>query len=209
MRTRGRNAGTQDRRNGTAPGGAGLHLLCCGRGGRALVGVLRCAGRRRWRSRNRCRFPNRRLASSRSAILSCLLQSRCPRNRCAPRRAPSARRPHGRATRRGRRNRPNPTCRPTRGSPPEDPAKPPTTLQTTPTQQEGEQERRIRARLSQAASSLNRINYQALNTDGRMQYDTTKRLINQAEEAVRAKNLVFASSVADKAAALAAELSGR
>lgn len=95
------------------------------------------------------------------------------------------------------------------GKPAEDPARPPTTLQTTPTQQEGEQERRIRVRLSQAASSLNRINYQALNTDGRMQYDTTKRLINQAEEAVRAKNLVFASSVADKAAALAAELSGR
>jgi hypothetical protein len=36
-----------------------------------------------------------------------------------------------------------------------------------------------------------------------------KRLINQAEEAVRAKNLVFASNLADKAAALAAELSGR
>ena len=67
------------------------------------------------------------------------------------------------------------------GKPAEDPAKPPTTLQTTPTQQEGEQERRIRVRLSQAANSLNRINYQALNTDGRMQYDTTKRLINQPE----------------------------
>ena len=63
------------------------------------------------------------------------------------------------------------------GKPAEDP-KPPTTLQTTPTQQEGEQERRIRVRLTQAGTSLNRINYQALNTDGRMH--TTREAPHQS-----------------------------
>jgi hypothetical protein len=86
---------------------------------------------------------------------------------------------------------------------------PTTTLQTTPAQQEGELERRIRMVLLQAGHGLNRVNYQALNADGRTQYDTAKRFISQAEEAVRAKNLVFASNLAEKAAALASQLSGR
>ena len=63
--------------------------------------------------------------------------------------------------------------------------------------------------LLQAGHGLNRVNYQALNADGRTQYDTAKRFISQAEEAVRAKNLVFASNLAEKAAALASQLSGR
>lgn len=102
-------------------------------------------------------------------------------------------------------------------TPPETPAvadespkpNPPTTLQTTPAAQEGEVERGIRATLSRASASLNRVDYRALNTDARTQYDTAKRFIEQADEAVRAKNLVFAKSVADKAAALAAQLAGR
>jgi hypothetical protein len=86
---------------------------------------------------------------------------------------------------------------------------PVTTLQTKPAQQEGELERRIRTLLLQAGSGLNRINYQALNSDGRTQYETAKRFISQAEEAVRAKNLVFGYNLADKAASLAAQLSAR
>lgn len=92
----------------------------------------------------------------------------------------------------------------------EDASRPPaTTLQTTPAQRDGELERRIRTLLVQAAGGLGRINYQALNTDGRTQYDTAKRFINQAEEAVRTKNLVFAYNLADKAATLAGQLSAR
>lgn len=94
--------------------------------------------------------------------------------------------------------------------PPEDASKPPaTTLQTTPAQLDGELERRIRTLLVQAAGGLGRINYQALNNDGRTQYETAKRFISQAEDAVRAKNLVFAYNLADKAAALAGQLSAR
>jgi hypothetical protein len=85
----------------------------------------------------------------------------------------------------------------------------PTTLQTTPTQREGEMERRIRILIAQAMNDLNRVNYQALNADARNQYDTAKRFAIQAEDAVRARNLVFASNLADKAAGLAAQLLGR
>jgi hypothetical protein len=86
---------------------------------------------------------------------------------------------------------------------------PQTTLQTTPTQREGEVERHVRILIAQAMNDLNRVNYQALNVDARNQYDTAKRFATQAEEALRARNLVFASNLADKAAALAAQLLGR
>src|SRR4029077_15416261 len=73
------------------------------------------------------------------------------------------------------------TARPAQPSPPETPAdvakpeeltpRPPTTLQTTPTQREEEVERRIRGVLGQAMAELSRINYQNLSSDGRTQYD--------------------------------------
>lgn len=89
--------------------------------------------------------------------------------------------------------------------------KPPssTALQTTPTQREGEVERGVRILIAQAMNDLNRVNYQALNAGARNQYDTAKRFATQAEEALRARNLVFANNLADKAAALAAQLLGR
>jgi hypothetical protein len=105
------------------------------------------------------------------------------------------------------------------GTPPAEPpkpvddiAKPPvpaTTLQTTPVQREVEVERHVRTQLTHASTDLNRINYQALNTDARTQYDTAKRFVAQAEDALRAKNLVFANNLAEKAAALAAQLLSR
>lgn len=91
----------------------------------------------------------------------------------------------------------------------EPPKTPPTTLQTTPTQREGEVERRVRILIAQAMNDLNRVNYQALNADARNQYETAKRYATQAEDALRARNLVFAGNLADKAAALAAQLLGR
>ena len=93
--------------------------------------------------------------------------------------------------------------------PPKEPPKPPTTLQTTPAGSEGVVERSIRATLSRASGDLNHIDYRALNTDGRSQYDSAKRFVQQAEDAMRVKNLVFARNLADKAAALAAQLAGR
>ena len=86
---------------------------------------------------------------------------------------------------------------------------PPTTLQTTPAAAQGEVERAIRATMTRAGGDLNRIDYRALNADARTQYDTAKRFIEQADEAIRTKNLLFAKNLADKAAVLATQLLAR
>jgi len=93
--------------------------------------------------------------------------------------------------------------------PPRPAATPPatTTLQTTPAAEQGEVERAIRATMTRASADLNRIDYRALNKDARTQYDTAKRFIQQAEDAIRMKNLPFAKNLADKAAVLATQLS--
>jgi len=83
------------------------------------------------------------------------------------------------------------------------------TLQTKPAGEEGDVERGIRSTLTRATTDLNRVDYRTLNTDARAQYDYAKRFVRQAEDALRQKNLVFAKTVADKAAALAAQLAGR
>ena len=88
----------------------------------------------------------------------------------------------------------------------QEPAKPPALLQTTPPNTEGDLERGVRATLTRAQTDLNRIDAARLTADARVQYETAKSLIRQAEQAVRAKNLLFAKSVADKAAALAVQL---
>ena len=92
----------------------------------------------------------------------------------------------------------------------EEPSRPATTLQTTPTEAEAEVERAIRAVMGRASADLARVNYQALNADARNQYDTAKRFVQQADAELRTtRNLVFARNLADKAAALAAQLAGR
>ena|SRR5438105_3659185 len=89
------------------------------------------------------------------------------------------------------------------------PATPAPALQTTLPTAEAEVERAIRGSLARANADLSRIDYRALNNDARTQYDTAKRFVQQADRALREKNLVFAKTVADKAAALAAQLASR
>jgi hypothetical protein len=60
--------------------------------------------------------------------------------------------------------------------------------------------------LGRATRDLSRVNAASLNADGRSQYETAKRFIQQAEEALKARNIVFASKLADKAATMAAVL---
>jgi hypothetical protein len=71
------------------------------------------------------------------------------------------------------------------------------------------EERKIRDRLNRAANALNRVDYRRLSTDGRAQYEQSKRFSEQAEQAIKDRNYVFATTLADKAATLAAELLGR
>lgn len=67
-------------------------------------------------------------------------------------------------------------------------------------------ERSVREMLARAARDLGRVNYARLSADGRAQYEQSKRFSTQAEDALRERNLVFAATLADKAATLAAEL---
>jgi hypothetical protein len=70
-------------------------------------------------------------------------------------------------------------------------------------------ERSVRDLLTRAQRDLMRVNYVKLTTDGRAQYDQSKRFSEQAEQALKERNLTFASTLAEKAATLAAELVGR
>jgi hypothetical protein len=83
------------------------------------------------------------------------------------------------------------------------------TLQTIPPSKEGQVQRSIRVHLDSAIANLNRVDYRTLSAEGRANFEQTRRFIAQAEEALRTKNLVFAATVADKAATLAAQLAGR
>lgn len=64
----------------------------------------------------------------------------------------------------------------------------------------------IRDLLGRAARDLSRVNAAALNGDGRAQYDQASRFIQQAEDALKSRNIVFAGKLADKAATMAAVL---
>jgi hypothetical protein len=88
-------------------------------------------------------------------------------------------------------------------SPPPSPTPPPA-LQTTANPTEAEQ--RTRAALENAKRDLGRIDLRRLSTDARAQYDIARRFVQQAEDALRARNPVFAEQLADKAATLAALL---
>ena len=63
--------------------------------------------------------------------------------------------------------------------------------------------------LSRAGSDLNRIDYARLNANAKNQYEQARRFVSLSEDAMRAKNLVYAATLADKAAELAAQLAGR
>jgi hypothetical protein len=71
---------------------------------------------------------------------------------------------------------------------------------------EAKTEASIRALLGNTGKSLARVNYEGLDSDGRTQYDTAKRFLQQAEEALKSGNLVFAGKLADKAATMTAVL---
>ena len=70
-------------------------------------------------------------------------------------------------------------------------------------------ERKIRDILRQATRDTGRVTYNRLSPAGRSQYDQSRSLSEQAEEAIKDRNWAYAETLADKAALLAAELVGR
>jgi len=64
----------------------------------------------------------------------------------------------------------------------------------------------IRELMARASRDLARVNPATLNADGRGQADAARRFLQQAEDALKARNIVYAGKLADKAATIAAVL---
>lgn len=64
----------------------------------------------------------------------------------------------------------------------------------------------VRELLARAGRDLQRVDYRGLDADRRAQYDTAKGFMQQAEDALRARNVIFAGKLADKAATMASAL---
>ena len=73
----------------------------------------------------------------------------------------------------------------------------------------GSAEKPIRDLVVRAQRDLSRVDYAKLTEAGKTQYEQSKRFAQQAEQALKDQNFVFAQTLAEKAANLAAELSGR
>jgi outer membrane biosynthesis protein TonB len=92
---------------------------------------------------------------------------------------------------------------------PPQPVAEPRDLRTASPTTNTDSERSVREVLARAARDIVRVEYSRLSADGRAQYDQSKRFSAQAEQALKERNLIFAATLADKAATLAAELLGR
>jgi hypothetical protein len=67
-------------------------------------------------------------------------------------------------------------------------------------------ERRIREQLRRATSLLAQVNPRMLSAETKAQYDAAQGFVRQCDEALKVRNLMFASQLADKAATMAALL---
>jgi hypothetical protein len=69
--------------------------------------------------------------------------------------------------------------------------------------------KQVRETLDRANRTLGTVDYRNLSQAAKLQYDMAKRFIEQAEEAVKAKNYTAALLMSEKADTIAKELSGR
>jgi hypothetical protein len=102
--------------------------------------------------------------------------------------------------------RPAPRRAETEVAPPAETARSPRDLRLAPSAAAADEERRVTELIGRALKDLSRVNYRALSAEGKAQYDQSKRFADQAESAVKDRNLPFAQTLADKAATLAAGL---
>jgi hypothetical protein len=126
------------------------------------------------------------------------------------RRTPAATSPKPAATRKADvpdKSEPQPAAPAKPGADAAPPAAPVASLQTTTNV--GELEQKIRALLARATRDLGKIDVRTLDAGARTQYDEARRFAEQAEAALKVKNLAFAEQLADKAATLAGLLAKR
>ena len=88
-------------------------------------------------------------------------------------------------------------------------AQPAPQLRTPQTADTTEAERNVRTTIDRANKSLGGVNYAPLNNDRKKAYNDAKMFIQEAEEALKRGNFVFAQGVATKAETLARELAGK
>jgi len=87
--------------------------------------------------------------------------------------------------------------------PPNGQEPPPAPVPTLEMQPGDRGEAGVRQQLGKAGDDLQNVNYAALSNDLKAQYDTAKRFITLGEQALKEQNLIFAATLADKAAAIA------
>jgi hypothetical protein len=90
--------------------------------------------------------------------------------------------------------------------PPQPPPTPPALTLTPAPGTEAKTEASIRALLGQVTKDLTKVNPTTLNADGKTQYEAARRFVQQSEDALKVRNLLYAGKLADKAAAMAAVL---
>lgn len=98
-------------------------------------------------------------------------------------------------------------------TPPETPAPvappPPNPQLRTPQSADTSAAASVRTTIDRAKSTLNGVNYGPLSNERKKAYDNAKLFIQQAEDALKEGNIVFAQANASKAETLAKELAGR
>lgn len=106
---------------------------------------------------------------------------------------------------------PRATTPPRSSEPP--PAPPPAPaqreLRAATTQADAELEKKVQGLLATARRDLGAVSYPRLTAQGREQFNQARSFADQATDALAQRNFVFAETLADKAAQLAAGLRGR
>jgi hypothetical protein len=67
----------------------------------------------------------------------------------------------------------------------------------------------VRQQMARATQTLAQVNYAGLSNDMKAQFDTANRFLALAEQALKEGNMLFASTLTDKAGAIASLLTGR
>jgi outer membrane biosynthesis protein TonB len=105
-----------------------------------------------------------------------------------------------------------PPPRPRAETPPSQPAASPQPETPTvrvapaPTTTSAADERKVRELMGKASTDLARVDYKRLTNEGKAQYDQSKRYSDDAAKAIKERNFVYALTLAEKAADIAAEL---
>jgi hypothetical protein len=85
----------------------------------------------------------------------------------------------------------------------------PLEVRSVPSAAAAAEEKKVRDVMNRAQADLKRVQEAKLSAEGKVQLAQAKRDAEQADEALKQKNFVFAMALAERAATLAAELAGR